>query len=140
MGGRKAVELLLERVSESPREPVDILKELADHVVNHVTSAINKSGMIETGVFMATHFHVVEYMGVAVKISRLYRPHGITLWAEIRVLFKGYDGNMVNSKHVVTRFVEFYSPDKIDRNELYKAVYGAIRVAYNLYGGVHDGR
>ena len=135
-GGRKAVVELLDRMAAAKADLNDALKELVDQVASKAAEVMEAA--IDAAVYLGTYFRVAEYMGVMVKAARYHRPYGTSMWVEIRAIFKGYDGYTTGAKVVVTRYIEFYPPNKVDRNKLYRTIYDAVRIAVNAHGWFKD--
>jgi hypothetical protein len=93
----------------------------------------SKSGSSDIGTYMGVVFHLGEYMGIMVKIQRITTPRvNSRWWGMVKVMFKGYDGHKVLSKHKVWRYVEFYD-DVVPRDKLYNVIYKTARIAFNAY-------
>ncbi len=132
-GPKDKVKAVVRRMAQARAEPHDNVKALVEAVTDYVVSAF-ESGAKDVAVAMGNYFHLGEYMRIAVKIERIYRAYGAELWGMVRVMFKGFDGLKALSKHVVWRYVEFYPPNKVDRNELYNILLEAATIAFNAYG------
>ena len=132
-GGREAVEEVVTRMAEAKVDLIDKIKSLIASVANNV-AAISESGAMDIGIVAGTSFHLGEYLAVMVKIQRVTHPRASSRWwGQIRITFKGFDGHKALSKHVVERYVEFYT-DKVDKNKLYSVLYETARMAFNAYG------
>jgi hypothetical protein len=132
-GGREAVEEVVTRMAEAKVDLIDKIKSLVTSMANNVVAA-SESGAVDIGMAMGTFFYLGEYLAVMVKIQRVTHPRASSRWwGQVRITFKGFDGHKALSKHVVERYVEFYT-DKVDRNKLYSVLYEAARLAFNAYG------
>jgi hypothetical protein len=135
-GNKEAVKEVVARMAAAQYDLIDKLKQLAATVVDNVVAA-SRSNAYDIGTHMGTYFHLGEYMAVMVKIQRVTHPRAASKWwGEIRVMFKGSDGHKALSKHVVGRYVEFYS-DIVPRDKLYNVVSEAMRIAFNAYMWAH---
>jgi len=130
VGGKKAVEDVATRMVQAKAEPPDKVKQLAANAATSVVMAA-ESGAMDVGVLMGTNFGIAEHIMVMVKLQRITHPRVYNKWwGVVRAMFKGYDGHMSSSKHIVERYIEF---PELDRNKLYKTVYEVVRAAFNAY-------
>ena len=128
----ESVREVVNRMAAAENDLIDKLKQLVSSVVDNVV-AVSQSGASDVGTYMGTTFHLGEYMGIKVTIQRVTHPRASTRWwGRVMVMFKGYDGYRVLSKHKVWRYVEFYN-DTIPRDKLYNVIYEAARIAFNAY-------
>jgi hypothetical protein len=131
-GGEEAVRDVLARMSAAQADLTDDLKRIVASAAD-VAVAASESGALDISVTMGT-FHLGEYLAVAVEIHRVTHPRATSKWwGVVRAVFKGFDGRRAQSEHVVERTVEFYT-DKVDRDRLYRVLYGATRMAFNANG------
>jgi len=129
---KEAAKEVVDRMAAAENDLIDKLKQFVNHVVDNVVE-VSKSSSLDIGVYMGTQFHLAEYMAVKVTLQRVTHPRATSKWwGQIKVMFKGYDGYRVMSKHKVWRYVEFYS-DPIPRDKLYNVIYEAARIAFNAY-------
>jgi hypothetical protein len=129
---KEAVKEVVNRMAAAQSDLIDKLKQFVDHVVDNVV-ATSKTGSYDIGTYMGTYFHLGEYMAVMVKIQRITTPRvNSRWWGMIKVMFKGSDGHKALSKHIVWRYVEFYT-DTVPREKLYNVIYFAARMAFNAY-------
>ncbi len=133
-GPRDKVKALVRRMAQAEAEPNHNVKALVEAVTDHVMAAI-ENGAKEVGVVMGNFFLMGEYMRIAVKIERIYRPNGVELWGMVRVTFRGDDGLKALAKHAVWRYVDFSSDNKVDRDRLYRILLRAATIAFNAYKG-----
>jgi hypothetical protein len=133
MGSVDRLKEVVARMARAEAEPKPV-KHLVDMATDYVVNA-SMYGLMDIGVVLGTHFHMGEYLGVMVKLQRLNSPYYSTrVWAEIRAFFKGYDGLMSLARHSVLSYIEFYAPNMVDRDKLYRTIYQAVRIVYNAYG------
>jgi hypothetical protein len=131
-GDKDKVREVVNRMAAARNDLIDRLKQLVEAVVDNVVAS-SKSGAYDIGTYMGTVFHLGEYLGIMVKIQKVTTPRTTSRWwGEIRVVFKGYDGHKALSKHIVGRYVEFYT-DTIPREKLYSVIYEAARIVFNAY-------
>jgi hypothetical protein len=131
-GSEAAVREVVNCMAAAPHDLIDKVRQLVASVVDNVI-AVSKSGVFNVGTYAGVVFHLGEYIGVMVKLERVTHIRAASKWwGEIRVIFKGNDGHKALSKHVVVRYVEFYS-DVVSYDKLYNTVYEATRIAFNAY-------
>jgi hypothetical protein len=131
-GSKAAVEEVVNRMAAASHDLIDKVKQLVASVVDNVI-AVSKSGVFNVGTHAGVVFYLGEYIGVMVKLERVTHVRAASKWwGEIRAVFKGSDGHKAVSKHVVVRYVEFYS-DMVPLDKLYHVVYEAVRIAFNAY-------
>jgi hypothetical protein len=135
MGNKEAVKSVVGRMAEARADLIDKVKDLVSMVADHVVKA-SEARIVDIGLAMGTYFHLGEYIMIQVKVQRLNGHLNERWWGQIRVMFKGADGLKALSKHVVERYVEFYS-DKISRDKIYNVLYEAARMAFNAYIWAH---
>jgi hypothetical protein len=83
-------------------------------------------------------FHLGEYISIMVKLERVTHVRAASKWwGEIRAVFSGFDGHKAVSKHMVVRYVEFYS-DVVPRDKLYNVVYESARIVFNAYNYAYN--
>jgi hypothetical protein len=134
-GEKEAVKAVVRRIAEAKVDLIEQLKDMIAMVSEHVARA-SETHMVDIGVVMGTFFHLGEYMGVMVKLERLNGAAGGRWWGRVRVMFKGADGNRALAKHVIERYVEFYS-NVVDYNKIYGILYDMARRVFNAYIWAH---
>jgi len=129
---KEAAKEVVNRMAAAENDLIDKLKQLVSSVVDNVVAA-SQSGSADIGVYMGMTFHLGEYMAIKVTIQRVTHIRANTRWwGRVVVMFKGYDGYRVLSRHKVWRYVEFYT-DTVPRDKLYNVIYEAARIAFNAY-------
>ncbi len=130
-GSEAAVREVVNRMAAAQNDLIDKVRQLVASVVDNVI-AVSKSGVFNVGTHAGV-VHLGDYIGIMVKLERVTHIRAASKWwGVIKVVFDGYDGHMVRSKHMVVRYVEFYS-DNVPRDKLYNVVYEAARIAFNAY-------
>ncbi len=131
-GSEAAVREVVNRMAAFQYDLIDRVRQLVASVVDNVI-AVSKSGVFNVGTYAGVVFHLGEYIGIMVKLERVTHIRAFSKWwGVIKVVFKGFDGHKTLSRHVVVRYVEFYS-DMVAHDKLYNVVYEAARIAFNAY-------
>jgi len=134
-GDKEAVKAVVRRMAEAKVDLIEQLKDMIAMVSENVARA-SETHMVDIGVVMGTYFHLGEYMGVMVRLERLNGAAGGRWWGQVRVMFKGADGNRALSKHVIERYVEFYS-NAVSYDKIYGVLYDMARIVFNAYIWAH---
>jgi hypothetical protein len=134
-GDKEAVEAVVRRIAEAKVDLIDQLKDMIAMVSENVAKA-SETSMVDIGTVMGTYFHLGEYLGVMVRLERLNGAAGGRWWGQVRVMFKGADGNMALSRHVIERYVEFYS-NTVSYDKIYSILCEMARMVFNAYIWAH---
>jgi hypothetical protein len=129
----EGIKSLVARMSEAKADLIDKLERMVASVAESAVANM-EAGIMDISMYAGTSFHLGEYLGVVLKIRWSVRVYN-RWWGVTYAVFKGYDGLITNSRHVVRRYVEF--PEDVNLAELYSAIYQATRMAYNAYGWAH---